>query len=137
MCWYWNRSEERFEWEGFSFEIVFYPGQTEFHAAILGEIDGRRVLFSGDSTYPLKRYLPEKEKEWMVNSVLRNSLTFSMHRKCADEFERLNVLRFVLCLRRHAVGAGRAGSQSSLLDAQIRRTTSRERQERRHGRTLY
>ena len=80
---------ERFEWEGFSFEIVFYPGQTEFHAAILGDIDGHRVLFSGDSTYPLKRYLPEKEKEWMVNSVLRNSLTFSMHRKCADEFDRL------------------------------------------------
>ncbi len=81
---------ERFEWEGIPFEIVFYPGQTEFHAAIAADIDGRRVLFSGDSSYPLKRYLPEKKKEWMVNSVLRNSLTFAMHRKCADEFERLH-----------------------------------------------
>jgi len=80
---------ERFEWEGFRFEIVFYPGQTEFHAAILGEIDGRRVFFSGDSCYPLKRYLPERENEWMVNTVLRNSLTFAMHRKCNAEFERL------------------------------------------------
>ena len=80
---------ERFEWEGFQFEIVFYPGQTEFHAAILGEIDNRRVLFSGDSSYPLKRYLPESSSEWMVNSVLRNSVTFDMHRKCADELERL------------------------------------------------
>jgi glyoxylase-like metal-dependent hydrolase (beta-lactamase superfamily II) len=80
---------EKFEWEGFRFEIIFYPGQTEFHAAILGEIDGRRVLFSGDSSYPLRRYLPEKEKEWMVNTVLRNSLTLAMHRKCADEFVRL------------------------------------------------
>ena len=80
---------ERFEWEGFPFEIVFYPGQTEFHAAILGEIDGKRILFSGDSSYPLTRYLPERENEWMVNSVLRNSLTFAMHRKCADEFDRL------------------------------------------------
>ena len=26
----------------------------------------------------------------MVNSVFRNSLTFAMHRKCADEFERLH-----------------------------------------------
>lgn len=80
---------ERFEWEGFRFEIVFYPGQTEFHAAILGEIDGRRVFFSGDSCYPLKRYLPEREKEWMVNTVLRNSLTLAMHRKCDAEFQRL------------------------------------------------
>jgi len=80
---------ERFTWEGFDVEIVFYPGQTEFHAAIFAEIDDRRVLFSGDSTYPLNRYLPEKESEWMVNSVLRNSLTYAMHRKCADEFERL------------------------------------------------
>src|SRR5436190_3033878 len=80
---------ERFEWEGFRFEIVFYPGQTEFHAAILAEIDGRRILFSGDSSYPLRRYLPEREKEWMVNTVLRNSLTLAMHRKCAAEFERL------------------------------------------------
>ena len=83
------RDRERFEWEGFSFEIVFYPGQTEFHAAIFCEVDGKRVLFAGDSTYELKRYMPEKETEWMVNSVLRNSLTFGMHRKCAEEFERL------------------------------------------------
>ena len=78
-----------FEWEGYPFEIVFYPGQSEFHSAILAEVDGRRVLFSGDSLYPLKRYLPEKESEWMVNTVLRNSLTLAMHRKCAEEFERL------------------------------------------------
>ncbi len=80
---------DSFTWEEFPLEIVFYPGQTEFHAAILGEIDGRRVLFSGDSSYPLKRYLPDRQREWMVNTVLRNSLTLSMHRKCADEFDRL------------------------------------------------
>ena len=80
---------QRFEWEGFPFEIVFYPGQTEFHSAILGEIDGKRVLFSGDSTYPMGRYNPDREGEWMANGVLRNSLTLSMHRKCAEEFERL------------------------------------------------
>lgn len=83
------RDGQRFEWEGFSFEIVFYPGQTEFHSAILGEIDGKRVLFSGDSTYPMERYNPDREGEWMANGILRNSLTLSMHRKCADEFDRL------------------------------------------------
>ncbi len=83
------RDGEQFEWEGFTFEIVFYPGQTEFHSALFVEIDDRRVMFSGDSTYPLRRYVPEKEKEWMVNSVLRNSFTFDMHRKCADEFTRM------------------------------------------------
>ena len=80
---------ERFTWEDIPFEIVFYPGQTEFHSAILAELDGRRVLFCGDSSYPLKRYQPDKQKEWMVNTVMRNSLTLGMHRKCAEEFERL------------------------------------------------
>ena len=80
---------ERFEWEGFRFEIVFYPGQTEFHSAILCEnLDGRRVLFAGDSSYPMERYTPGADG-WMVNTVLRNSLTFGMHWKCADEFDRL------------------------------------------------
>lgn len=75
--------------EGLRFEIVFDLGQTEFHPTILGEIDGRRVIFSGDSTYPLKRHQPEREIEWMVTTVIRNSLTFDMYRKCAEECERL------------------------------------------------
>ncbi len=84
------RDGERFEWEEYAFEIVHYPGQTEFHAAIFVEIDGRRVLFAGDSSYPLRRYLPEQpDSQWMVNTVIRNSLTTAMHRKCADEFDRL------------------------------------------------
>lgn len=81
---------QRVMWEGFELEIVYYPGQTEFHSAILAKIDGKRVLFSGDSTYPMSRIAPEREgDEWMVNGVIRNSLTLGMHRKCADEFERL------------------------------------------------
>ena len=80
---------DRFSWEEFDFEIVFYPGQTEFHSAILGEIDGRRVFFSGDSTFPMRRYLPARKDEWMVNTVMRNSVNLAMHRKCAEEFDRL------------------------------------------------
>lgn len=80
---------ECFEWEGIPFEMVLYPGQTEYHAAILAQIDGRCVFFPGDSTYPLERYVPGRTGEWMVNTVLRNALTLSMHRKCVDEFDRL------------------------------------------------
>ena len=80
---------DTFTWEEFELEIVFYPGQTEFHSAILAEIDGRRVFFSGDSTFPMRRYLPDRVDEWMVNTVMRNSVNLAMHRKCADEFERL------------------------------------------------
>ena len=80
---------DTFEWEGIQFEIVFYPGQTEFHSAILAVIDDRRVLFSGDSTYPLSRFYPANQRKWMVNPVMRNSVTLEMHRKCADEFDRL------------------------------------------------
>ena len=80
---------ERFSWEEFEFEIVFYPGQTEFHAGLLVEIDGRRVFFGGDSTFAMRRYLPERTDEWMVSTVMRNSVNRAMHRKCADEFDRL------------------------------------------------
>jgi glyoxylase-like metal-dependent hydrolase (beta-lactamase superfamily II) len=80
---------DTFEWEGIEFKIVFYPGQTEFHSAILAVIDGRRVLFSGDSSYPLSRFDAANKREWMVNPVMRNSVTLEMHRKCADEFDRL------------------------------------------------
>ena len=80
---------DTFEWEGIQFEIVFYPGQTEFHSAILAVVDGRRVLFAGDSSYSMTRFYPDSERQWMVNPVMRNSVTLKMHRKCADEFDRL------------------------------------------------
>ena len=78
-----------FTWEEFEFEIVFYPGQTEFHAGLLAHVDGRRVFFGGDSTYPMQRYIPGRTDDWMVNTVMRNSVNLAMHRKCADEFDRL------------------------------------------------
>ena len=81
---------ESFQWEGFDFQIVHYPGQTEFHSAVLAQVDGRRVLFSGDSSYPVKLQRPDDDSGgWVVNGIMRNSVTLKMHRKCADEFERL------------------------------------------------
>ena len=43
---------ESFDWEEFSFQIFHFPGQTELHAAIATEIDGKKVVFIGDSMFP-------------------------------------------------------------------------------------
>jgi glyoxylase-like metal-dependent hydrolase (beta-lactamase superfamily II) len=45
------REGESFEWKGWKFSVYHFPGQTEYHQAMLAEIDGKRVLFIGDSTY--------------------------------------------------------------------------------------
>jgi glyoxylase-like metal-dependent hydrolase (beta-lactamase superfamily II) len=40
---------ETFHWREYAFEIFLLAGQTYFHAGSVATIDGRRVLFSGDS----------------------------------------------------------------------------------------
>jgi len=42
---------ETFEWEGYKFTVFHFPGQTEYHMGMYAEIDGHRMLFTGDSTY--------------------------------------------------------------------------------------
>lgn len=43
------KSEHRFTWRGYQFEIFHLGGQTYYHAGITATIDGRRVMFVGDS----------------------------------------------------------------------------------------
>jgi glyoxylase-like metal-dependent hydrolase (beta-lactamase superfamily II) len=45
------RHGEKFEWEGFQFEIVHSPGHTEYQSAILARIDGKRIAFTGDALF--------------------------------------------------------------------------------------
>ncbi|MEI9426010.1 MBL fold metallo-hydrolase, partial [Mesorhizobium sp. Cs1299R1N1] len=45
----WLRDRETFHWRGFDFCIYHAPGQTKYHAFIVGEIDGKRVGFGGDN----------------------------------------------------------------------------------------
>jgi len=45
------RSGESFDWEGYRFTIDWMPGQTEFALCLHGEIDGRRVAFTGDNLF--------------------------------------------------------------------------------------
>lgn len=40
-----------FEWEGYRFAVDWMPGQTKFACCLHGEIDGRRVAFTGDNLF--------------------------------------------------------------------------------------
>ncbi len=45
------RPGETFEWEGHQFTVDWMPGQTEFALCLHGEIDGRKVAFTGDNIF--------------------------------------------------------------------------------------
>jgi glyoxylase-like metal-dependent hydrolase (beta-lactamase superfamily II) len=45
------RPGETFEWEGHTFTVDWMPGQTEFALCLHGEIDGRKVAFTGDNIF--------------------------------------------------------------------------------------
>ena len=40
---------EFFEWDDYKFQVFHFPGQTEYHMGLFGEIDGKSVFFTGDS----------------------------------------------------------------------------------------
>ena len=40
---------ETIRWEEFEFQVFHAPGHTDYHMAMFGEIDGKRVAFSGDN----------------------------------------------------------------------------------------
>lgn len=78
------RDGEAFRWRGFDVEVYYAPGQTEYHAVILGNIDGRRVLFGGDNMFLFNPQADRIEREILVQStVMRNSFQLKMHRRCA------------------------------------------------------
>lgn len=43
-------------WNEYRFRTAPFPGQTWWHAAFLTEVDGRRILFAGDSFQPPSRW---------------------------------------------------------------------------------
>ena len=45
------REGEPFEWRGYRILPFWFPSQTAYHAAYFVEVDGRRVLISGDALY--------------------------------------------------------------------------------------
>ena len=40
-----------FQWEGFSFNVDWMPGQTKYACCLHGMIDGKRIAFTGDNVF--------------------------------------------------------------------------------------
>jgi len=55
---------EKIQWEEYTLEFFYMPGQTEFHQGLITEIDGKKVMFTGDNTWN-KKY-PEKTRNGPV-----------------------------------------------------------------------
>ncbi|MBB4375092.1 glyoxylase-like metal-dependent hydrolase (beta-lactamase superfamily II) [Bradyrhizobium sp. cir1] len=69
---------EAFQCRGFDFEIYYAPGQTEYHAFILGKIDGKRIVFGGDNL--LNPQAGGIASVIAIHStVMRNSFHLEMH----------------------------------------------------------
>lgn len=76
---------EAFHWRGFDFEMHYAPGQTEYHAIILGMIDGKRVMFGGDNLRLFNPQAGSIDREVPIQTtVMRNSFQLEMHRRCAS-----------------------------------------------------
>ncbi|KUM24280.1 hypothetical protein AU467_31190 [Mesorhizobium loti] len=74
---------EVFYWRGYEFEIYFAPGHTEYHAFIVGNIDGKRIAFGGDNMLPFSPGPEGTNQEISVQStVLRNSFQLGMFQQC-------------------------------------------------------
>ncbi|MER9801678.1 MBL fold metallo-hydrolase [Mesorhizobium sp. M0142] len=78
------RDGEAFHWRGFDFEVHYAPGQTEYHSMIVGNIDGKRILFSGDNLFLFNPQAGGIQREIAIQTtVMRNSFQLEMHRRCA------------------------------------------------------
>lgn len=76
---------EAFHWRGFDFEVHYAPGQTEYHAIVFGNIDGKRIVFGGDNLFLWNPQAGGIEREIAIQTtVMRNSFQLEMHRRCAD-----------------------------------------------------
>ncbi|MBH5396273.1 MBL fold metallo-hydrolase [Bradyrhizobium sp. CNPSo 4010] len=79
------RAGEAFHWRGFDFEVHYAPGQTEYHAIIFGNIDGKRIVFGGDNLLLFNPNARGIDRDIAVQTtVMRNSFQLEMHRRCAD-----------------------------------------------------
>ncbi len=85
------RDNERFEWEEFTFDIYFAPGQTEYHSVISSQIDGRKVAFTGDNIFYQDVLVGLKiESRPYQTTVLRNSFQLDMHRQCIEVMRKIS-----------------------------------------------
>ena len=66
---------ERFQWEEYEFQVFHTPGHADYHMAMFGTIDGKRVAFSGDEVNPRV----EGGDEYVSNNIWRNHVHANSH----------------------------------------------------------
>ncbi len=64
---------ETFQWEEFEFQVFHTPGHADYHMAMFGEIDGKRVVFSGDEVGV------REGKGYQSNNIWRNHVHANSH----------------------------------------------------------
>ncbi|MEA2062863.1 MAG: MBL fold metallo-hydrolase, partial [Gemmatimonadota bacterium] len=57
-------NREKIQWEEYELEFFYLPGQTEYHQALVVEVDGQKVMFTGDNTW--NKAEPEKVRNGPV-----------------------------------------------------------------------
>ncbi len=73
---------EMVQWEEYRLTVVHFPGQTEYHMAMGVDIDGKRVVFVGDSIHDMGKALTQP-------IIHRNLVTAESHAKCAQRLVEL------------------------------------------------
>jgi glyoxylase-like metal-dependent hydrolase (beta-lactamase superfamily II) len=63
---------ETIQWEEFEFQVFHTPGHADYHMAMFGEIDGKRVAFSGDE-------VGLRDKSYVSNNIWRNHVHANSH----------------------------------------------------------
>ena len=63
---------ETFRWEEYEFQVFHAPGHSDYHMAMFGTIDGKRVAFSGDE-------IGLRGQEYASNNVWRNHVHANSH----------------------------------------------------------
>lgn len=64
---------ETFRWEEYEFSVYHSPGHADYHMAMFGEIDGKRVAFSGDQINL------SEDQRYRSNNVWRNHVHANSH----------------------------------------------------------
>lgn len=64
---------ESFTWEEYEFQVFHTPGHADYHMAMFGEIDGKRVAFSGDEVNQ------RQEGQFASNNIWRNHVHANSH----------------------------------------------------------
>ncbi|MFX1253770.1 MAG: MBL fold metallo-hydrolase [Promethearchaeota archaeon] len=84
---------EILKWDDYEFEVFHFPGQTEYHMAMFGEVDGKKVLFAGDSFRD--NILNDADSNLIAHSLCRLGKNMGVM-KCAELLVKYNPQYIIL-----------------------------------------